>query len=251
MSEWAKGASRKLNKLKTKAIVFGGSHFVNEFYSSTEQKTIDLPDGAFVPFPKSVTSLGVVLDAKLQWYDHINHITKKFNRVLFALRFFRRYTTETLRKRLAAALLFPHLDYCSIVLLDASQELRHRLQRLQNACVRYVLGIGRGDHISPHRAALGWLRTDSRRHYFMAILMYKIMRMRTPEYIEGLFSRYVPRSATRGEIKELSVPLMRTDTGIKSFQVRGAHLWNSLPSEIRNFCSLRRFKTAVRAYFLD
>ena len=128
-------------------------------------------------FSDTVTSLGVVLDAKLSWKAHINHIRKKFNRVMFSLRFFRQYTTETLRKRLAAALLFPHLDYCSVVFLDASQELRHTLQKLQNSCVRYVLGVRRADHISPHRAALGWLRTDTRRQYFMAVLMYKILRM--------------------------------------------------------------------------
>ena len=64
--------------------------------------------------------MGLVdIDTKLSWDTHVNHITKKFNRVLFAFRFFRRYTTGTLRKQLAAALLFPHLDYCSIVLIDA------------------------------------------------------------------------------------------------------------------------------------
>ena len=108
-------------------------------------------------------SLGVVLASNLSWQAHIDHVTKKFYRVMFALRFFRRYTTETLHKNLATALLFPHLDYCSLVFLDASQELKKRLQRLQNSCVRYVLGLGRGDHISPHRVTLGWLRIDSRR----------------------------------------------------------------------------------------
>ena len=69
-------------------------------------------------------------------------------------------------------------------------------------CVRF----GSGDHISPHRATLGWLRIESRRHYFMGILMYKIMRMHNPDYLESLFFWYVPRFATRGEIKELTAP---------------------------------------------
>ena len=110
---------------------------------------------------------------------------------MFSLRFFRQYTTETLRKRLPAALPFPHLDYCSVVFLNASQELRYTLQRLQNSCVRYVLGVRRADHISPRRAALSWLRIDARRQYLMAVLMYKILRMRAPDYLECLFSRYV------------------------------------------------------------
>ena len=84
----------------------------------------------------------------------------------------------------------------------------------------------------------------------MGILMYKIMRMHNPDYLESLFFRYVPRFATRGEIKELTAPLLRTETGINSFSVRGAHLWNSLPAEVRNLPSLSRFKTALRGHFL-
>ena len=153
---------------------------------------------------------------------------------MYHLRFFRKYTTETLHKRLVEALLFPHLDYCSIVLFNASQELRIRLQVLQNSGVRYVVGFRRDDHITPHRTLLGWLRTDSRVQYFMAVLLYKIVSMNVPDCLVSLFTRYVPRGNVRGVIK-----------------VRGAHLWNSLPTEIRNLPSLSWFKCAVKRYLPD
>ena len=82
VSDWAVGAGLKLNKAKTKAIVFAGNKFVNKFYSGAVPKMIDLGDGACIPFFDTVTSLGVVLDAKLSWEAHINLVTKKFNRVL-------------------------------------------------------------------------------------------------------------------------------------------------------------------------
>ena len=84
----------------------------------------------------------------------------------------------------------------------------------------------------------------------MGILMYKIMRMHNPDYLKSPFFRYVPRFATRGEINELKAPLMRTETGINSFSIRGAHLWISLPAEDRNIPSLSRFKTALRGHVL-
>ena len=79
------GASLKLNKLKTKAIVFGGNRFINDFYSSAASRTIDFRDDASIPLSDTVTSLGVVLDSKLSWQAHIDHVTKKFNRVMLAL----------------------------------------------------------------------------------------------------------------------------------------------------------------------
>ena len=60
-------------------------------------KILDHGDSVCIPFSDTVTSLGVVLDAKLTWQAYIKHVTKKFNRVMFALRFFRRYTTGALR----------------------------------------------------------------------------------------------------------------------------------------------------------
>ena len=85
----------------------------------------------------------------------------------------------------------------------------------------------------------------------MAILMYKIVHMNVPDYLVGLFTRYVPRSNIKGVIKELEPPLMRKWYGFKSFQVRGAHLWNSLPTEIRNLPSLSWIKRAVKRHLSD
>ena len=85
----------------------------------------------------------------------------------------------------------------------------------------------------------------------MWILMYKIIRMHNPDYLESLYSRYGPRSATRGEIKELTATLMRTETEINSFSVGGAPLWNSPPAEVRNLPSLSRLKIALRRHFLN
>ena len=85
MSDWAVRAGLKLNKTETKAIVFGGNKFVNKFYSVVMPKTIDLEDGACISFSDTVISVGVVLDPKLSWAAHVNQVTRKFNRVLYAL----------------------------------------------------------------------------------------------------------------------------------------------------------------------
>ena len=58
----------------------------------------------------------------------------------------------------------------------------------------------------------------------------------------------VLRSATRGDIEKLTAALMCTETGIKSFSIRVAHLWNSLPAEVRNLPSFIRFKTTLRGH---
>ena len=107
-------------------------------------------------------SLGVILDSKLTWKPHITSIEKKVNRVLYTLRFIRNYTTVTLRTRLVQALVTPHLDYCNVVYLDASNALKIRLQRFSNSGLRYIFGIRKDAHITPYRQKLGWLHNDTR-----------------------------------------------------------------------------------------
>ena len=122
---------------------------------------------------------------------------------------------------------------------------------MQNSGVRYVMGLGREDYVSLHRSSLGWLRTDSRRPYFIAVLIYSIVHMCVPDCLVGLFTRHVPRERVRGDTKDLELPFMRKEYGIKSFQVQGAREWNSLAAEIRYLPSLSRFELAVKRYLSD
>ena len=130
-----------------------------------------------VPFSDEAKSLGVTLDSKLTWKPHIAEVSKKVNKALYSLRFIRACSTETLRKRLVESLVQPHLDYCTVVYIDVTNERRLILERLSNSCVRYILGARRDEHVTPYPRSLGWLHPDSRRLHFAALLLYRILRM--------------------------------------------------------------------------
>ena len=50
---------------------------------------------------------------------------------------------------------------------------------------------------------------------------------------------------------ELEHPHINTETGDKTFRVQGVHLWNSLPSSLRQLLSYYSFRRAVRQHLLD
>ena len=246
ISEWAQQVSLHLNPTKTKAIYFGGSFFID---CIDKQNYPGVPMGpeTIVPFVKEIKNLGVILDSKLSWEPHISLISKKVNRILYTLRFIRHCTTETLRMKLVQALVVPHLDYCSVVYLDCPKKLKERIQRLSNSCLRYVFGVRKDVHVTPYREKIGWLSSNHRRLYFIAILMYKILRLRQPDYLEDFFVKYTPKQTARGDllIKELSLPDQSKWHGDRSFQIQGIKAWNSLPSKIRFLPSLSSFKSAL------
>ena len=92
---------------------------------------VDMGGGIIIPFAQEVRSLEVTLDCKLSWEPHIITVEKKVNRVLFTLRLLKDCTSETLRRRLVQAFITPHLDYCSVLLLDSGTALKERIQKLQ------------------------------------------------------------------------------------------------------------------------
>ena len=90
-----------------------------------------------------------MLHIRLTWKPQKNAVTKKVNGGLYGLRFIKLCLSEELRKRLVMALVILHLDYCSVVYLDASANLRTRIQRLSNYCIRYIYEVRMYERITP------------------------------------------------------------------------------------------------------
>ena len=178
----------------------------------------------------------------------VNQVTKKVNKALFELRFIKTYTyTQALRKQLIETLIIPHFTYCSFEYLDLTCELKIHLQRLSNACIRYIYDLRKEIRITPYRNGLGWMRTEIRRTYFMALIMYKVKRLKKPSYLIALFQPYVSLRPTWGVRQDLKV----THVAPTSFQGEGAPLWNSLPTRIRDLTSLSFFKRRIREHLID
>ena len=114
----------------------------------------------------------------------------------------------------------------------------------------YIFGISRDKHITPYRERLGWLTCNTRRLYFTSIVMYKILRLRQPDYLTSNFVRYIPKETAIGELitRELTIPELEKWHCDFSFQVQGIKSWNSFPSQIRFLPSLNSFKTGLFEY---
>ena len=136
------------------------------------------------------------------------------------------------------ALVVPHLDYYSVVYTWTHLPTCTRLQRLSNPRVQYIYGVSSWERITPYRRPLGCIRADTRRTYFSAMLM-TLANLHI--WHADLFHRYQSRGSIRGERKDWAIRIVRTNTGLSSFQIKGAHMRNSISS----------FKRALYRYPLE
>ena len=96
--------------------------------------------GIPVPYVETAENQGVTIDSKFTWKPQVEAVAKRVNRALYSLNFFRLFTTLELRKRLVSALVLSHLEHCSTVYSYISGDLKEKLQKLQNKCIKYVTG---------------------------------------------------------------------------------------------------------------
>ena len=127
---WASSYDLTLNFSKIVAIIFGSDQNL-KLIGPTLLPPITI-NGHTIDVVKSVKNLGVVLNDNLNWKTQVARISSRVHGALKRLRFRTNFLSVNLKKQLVTALIFPHLDYCSLVYCDISDYLNTKLQRLQN-----------------------------------------------------------------------------------------------------------------------
>lgn len=246
---WSSKNSLRLNPSKTQAIILGSSPFL------TRLSPADCPpvvlNGVNIPFSHTVRNLGLIIDSSLSWVPQIDALSSRVHCALRQLSASRSMLSPALRNYLSTALIMPLFDYCCIVYSDIPGALNTRLQRLQNCCVRFIIGIARDEHVTATRRELGWLSARDRRLFLLGTLLFTIIRSNSPDYLRALF---VDRTAStslgpsRRAMGDFVIPRFATEAYRRSFAVSGAYFWESLPPEVRGCLTLPAFRVQLRSY---
>ena len=158
-------------------------------------------------------------------------------------------------QRLVSAFVLSWLDYCNRVLAGLPAVTLKPLQRVANAAVRLVAGLGWRDHITPAMRDLHWLPIVYRIRYKFCILMHAAANNKSPEYIteilvrnSSLQERAALQSFTLGGYV---VPWSKTEFGKRAFCFAGPTAWNELPPEVRHMPDIQIFKRALKTHLFN
>ena len=85
--EWLKSNKLALNSLKTEFMIIGTSHRLNKLDSLPESTPyLILINGSYIRRVKQVKYLGLIVDDKLKWEEHIEYISSKIIRNIGVLK---------------------------------------------------------------------------------------------------------------------------------------------------------------------
>ncbi|KAL7290949.1 hypothetical protein TKK_0015676 [Trichogramma kaykai] len=191
-------------------------------------------------------------DETLSWREHTNYTGVRCFAALARLRRVGDFLPRGTRLMLVRALVFPHLDYGAGLMAGLPGELLIRLQRCQNAAVRFVMGVRRHEHITPSYVKLRILKLGERRSLLVVCLLANILRRGAPAYLAARFT-FESGSGDRGSRRsnlDLSIPFERLSCLQSAFFINAANLWNALPHEMRVLYRSAGFGRIMRQYYL-
>ena len=130
--DWFRTNKLSLNVKKTNYILFGNKHIpvadpLNLFIGGNLLQRVE--------YTKFV---GVLVDKKLNWKKHFDHIAQKISKGLGAMGRLRNIVPTNVLVTLYHTLIYPYLSYCNIIWGSAAATSLHRLVILQNRAVRLV-----------------------------------------------------------------------------------------------------------------
>ena len=129
------------------------------------------------------------------------------------------------RKTLLHALVTSKLDFGNAALCGITGTLLHRLEMVQRAAVRVVLGLRRRDHHSMTAALqrLHWLPVAYIIRFKLLTLMHAAIHAATPSYLADRVSAYNPSRYLRSADQSLLVvPRVHSERfGRRAFSVAG------------------------------
>jgi len=240
---WMSASRLRLNPAKTQIMWLGSSQQLEKIYVNDISIL-----ATTVRTTETARDLGVVIDSHLSLAAHVSAVCRSGYYQLRQLRPVVNSLSEDASKLLVHSFISSRLDYCNSLLHGITDRLLKKLQSVQNAAARLITGARRRDHITPVLRELHWLPVRERVKFKIACLVFLSLSGQAPEYLIN-DCRLVTGSLRSADSRTCAVPRTHNRFGDRSFSASGPHLWNTLPTDLRQSeMSYERFKRQLKTY---
>lgn len=192
----------------------------------------------------SARNLGIWFDTRLDWSVHITKLCGKVYGCLRRLWKIAWAVSKDTKLMLVRSLILPFFLYGYPVFSAISSSLSTKLQQCFNACVRFICGLRKYDHLGDNADII--LKCPLSKYYdkLICTTLHKIIHTKSPRY---LFTKLNFMQSQRTK-KLKSVP-RRLSSYDSMFFIKSISLWNSLPLELRLTPNASKFKQNLNAYY--
>lgn len=235
----AKSHCLLINHKKSNIMVFGSKKQRN---SITNNLIIQIDNNTLEKVDKA-KNLGVIIDSNLRFEDNVNKLLKNGYSSLKLIYGNRRYLPQKTKILLCETLVLSKLNYADSLYGPCLTSLyTHKIQKLQNSCLRLVYGIRRNQRISHKLKDIKWLNMSNRRLLHAACLFHTLVLNKTPIYLYN-------KITFRTDVHHLNIrskglltpPIHRTQLFRRSFRYQICNVYNGISPDLKA-ASIVQFK---------
>ena len=191
--------------------------------------------------------IGVTVDDKLSFDQHINEKVNKANSMFAIIRRTFQFLDKKTFIPLYKALVRSHLEYANAVWCPYKEKHIELVESVQRRATKQIPGLGNLSYEQRLRE-LNLPTLKFRRYRGDMIEMFKIANgYYDPQITDFIKWRrsYIQREASRGNKSKLLIQRPRLDIRKYSFTVRVAAVWNSLPDSVVTAKNVNTFKNRL------
>jgi endonuclease/exonuclease/phosphatase family metal-dependent hydrolase len=196
--------------------------------------------------------LGVYVDDKFNFKDHINQVCNKLSRSCGILSRLSEIIPIHALRKIYLSLVYPYLVYCVEVWGGASEAALSRLCSLQNRIVK-LFDCGIGADINTVYVAQELMPLACIYRYFTSVKFFKYFKLNQSVFFRDLIleNQIYHNQNTRFRANNcLNIPPVRKTKCFNSFKCSAIRIWNGLPITMRDCNTVSSFKTALRQWLL-
>ena len=202
-------------------------------------------NGQPIKTTEEVKLLGITIDSKLQFHNHVEGICKKASQRVKAFSRIAGFLQKDKANILYKTFIKPAFNYCPLIWMFCGKTSNNRINRLHKRALRVLHGdytstfeelLARSEEITIHCSNLQKLMVE----------IYECSNFISPSILSEFFTTKEITYDLR--IKNLlQVPKVKTSSyGQSSLSFRGSILWNTLSDSIKSAQNTKQFKTMIK-----
>ena len=225
-----------------------GHNNAAQSYTMKESREDGEEDRKQLKHSEAEKDLGVIIDRKLTFKNHVEKAAAKANRTLGIIRRTFEHLSDRTFVQLYKTMVRPILEYGHSVWHPSQKTLQKEIEDVQRRATKLISRL----KDKPYSERLKTLRLPSleyRRHRGDMIDTYK--------YLSGIYQTSRPKlelhrgRETRGNSLKLAKHRSRLQTRSSYFSQRIVSLWNSLPETVTEASNVNIFKSRLDAHWAN
>ena len=189
--------------------------------------------------------LGVQIDSKLSFENHVSKLCQKASNKLYALARISPYMDQRKLRALMRAFITSQFQYCPLIWMFHSRQLNKKINKIQERALRIIYKDAESTYsellekdcaVTIHTKNLQLLMTE----------MYKTRNDLNPSFMQEIFCENESHYNLRNNVEFVQPRVRSVGNGTESIRFKGPQLWQMLPQTIRNSGSLAQFKANIK-----